>query len=161
MQIKGKNAYSNLYITLEGIGDDATIRGFGFLLRNAANVELRNFAIMRCMDDCVSLDTDNKYIWVHNLDLFYGQKGSDADQVKGDGTTDVKGDSQYITFAYNHYFGYKGEASDRPETGYPMYIFLHGSGEKDEEFALAYNLCRKFEDAPSVYFIPQIPKLFI
>lgn len=42
LQIKGKNAYSNLYITLEGIGDDATIRGFGFLLRNAANVE--NFA---------------------------------------------------------------------------------------------------------------------
>ena len=104
LQIKGKNAYSNLYITLEGIGDDATIRGFGFLLRNAANVELRNFAIMRCMDDGVSLDTDNKYIWVHNLDLFYGQKGSDADQVKGDGTTDVKGDSQYITIAYNHYF---------------------------------------------------------
>ena len=31
------------------------------------------------------------------------------------------------------YFGYKGEASERPETGYPMYIFLHGSGEKDEE----------------------------
>ena len=55
------------------------------------------------------------------------------------------------------YFGYKGEASERPETGYPMYIFLHGSGDKDEEFALAYNLCRKFEDAPSVYFIPQIP----
>lgn len=76
LQIKGKNAYSNLYITLEGIGDDATLRGFGLLVRNAANVELRNFAIMRCMDDCVSLDTDNKFIWVHHLDFFYGQKGS-------------------------------------------------------------------------------------
>ena len=53
LQIKGKAAYSYLYITLEGIGDDATLRGFGLLLRNAANVELRNFAIMRCMDDCV------------------------------------------------------------------------------------------------------------
>lgn len=104
LQIKGKNACSNLYITLEGIGDDATLRGFGLLLRNAANVEMRNFAIMRCMDDCVSIDTDNKFIWVHHLDFFYGQKGSDADQVKGDGTTDIKGDSQYITVAYNHYF---------------------------------------------------------
>lgn len=104
LQIKGKNACSNLYITLEGIGDDATLRGFGLLLRNAANVEMRNFAIMRCMDDCVSIDTDNKFIWAHHLDFFYGQKGSDADQVKGDGTTDIKGDSQYITVAYNHYF---------------------------------------------------------
>lgn len=123
LQIKGKNAYSNLYITLEGIGDDATVRGFGFLLRNAANVELRNFAIMRCMDDCVSIDTDNKYIWLHHLDFFYGQKGSDADQAKGDGTTDIKDDSQFITVAYNHYFdtGKSSLCGMKSESG-PNYI---------------------------------------
>ena len=126
LQIKGKAAYSNLYITLEGIGDDATLRGFGLLLRNAANVELRNFAIMRCMDDCVSIDTDNKFIWVHHLDFFYGQKGSDADQMKGDGTTDIKGDSQYITVAYNHYFD-SGKSSLCGMTGEsgPNYIDYH------------------------------------
>lgn len=126
LQIKGKKAYSNLFITLEGIGDDATLRGFGLLLRNAANVELRNFAIMRCMDDCVSIDTDNKFIWVHHLDFFYGQKGSDADQVKGDGTTDIKGDSQYITVAYNHYFD-SGKSSLCGMTGEsgPNYIDYH------------------------------------
>ena len=126
LQIKGKAAYSYLYITLEGIGDDATLRGFGLLLRNAANVELRNFAIMRCMDDCVSIDTDNKFIWVHHLDFFYGQKGSDADQVKGDGTTDIKGDSQYITVAYNHYFD-SGKSSLCGMTGEsgPNYIDYH------------------------------------
>lgn len=68
LQIKGKKAYSNLYITLEGIGDDATLRGFGLLLRNAANVELRNFAIMRCMDDCVSIDTDNKFRFFRKME---------------------------------------------------------------------------------------------
>ena len=126
LQIKGKKAYSNLFITLEGIGDDATLRGFGLLLRNAANVELRNFAIMRCMDDCVSIDTDNKFIWVHHLDFFYGQKGSDADQVKGDGTTDIKGDSQYITVAYNHYFdsGKSSLCGMTSESG-PNYIDYH------------------------------------
>ena len=126
LQIKGKKAYSNLFITLEGIGDDATVRGFGLLLRNTANVELRNFAIMRCMDDCVSIDTDNKFIWVHHLDFFYGQKGSDADQVKGDGTTDIKGDSQYITVAYNHYFD-SGKSSLCGMTGEsgPNYIDYH------------------------------------
>ena len=126
LQIKGKKAYSNLYITLEGIGDDATLRGFGLLLRNAANVELRNFAIMRCMDDCVSIDTDNKFIWVHHLDFFYGQKGSDADQVKGDGTTDIKGDSQYITVAYNHYFDSgKSSLCGMTSESEPNYIDYH------------------------------------
>lgn len=126
LQIKGKAAYSNLYITLEGIGDDATLRGFGLLLRNAANVELRNFAIMRCMDDCVSIDTDNKFIWVHHLDFFYGQKGSDADQVKGDGTTDIKGDSQYITVAYNHYFDSgKSSLCGMTSESEPNYIDYH------------------------------------
>lgn len=104
LQIKGANAYQQLNITIEGIGDDATIQGFGFLLRNSAGIELRNFAIMNCMDDCVSIDTDNSHIWVHNLDLFYGQAGGDSDQAKGDGTIDLKGDSQYLTISYNHFF---------------------------------------------------------
>ena len=104
LQIKGANDYQQLNITIEGIGDDATIHGFGFLLRNASGIELRNFAIMNCMDDCVSIDTKNSHIWVHNLDLFYGQAGGDSDQAKGDGTIDMKGDSQYITVSYNHFF---------------------------------------------------------
>ena len=59
LQIKGKNAYSNLNLTIEGIGEDAGIHGFGMLIRNAGNVELRNFAVMACLDDSVSLDTSN------------------------------------------------------------------------------------------------------
>lgn len=104
LQIKGKNNTTAMNITIEGIGEDATINGFGFLLRNAVNVELRNFGILNFMDDGVSLDTDNKYCWIHNLDLFYGQAGSDSDQAKGDGTIDIKGDSQYITVSSNHFF---------------------------------------------------------
>ena len=104
LQIKGANAYQQLNITIEGIGDDATVHGFGFLLRNTCGIELRNFAIMDCMDDCVSIDTDNSHVWVHNLDLFYGQAGGDSDQAKGDGTIDLKGDSQYLTISYNHFF---------------------------------------------------------
>ena len=36
LQIKGNKAYSPLNITIEGIGNDATIHGFGILLREAA-----------------------------------------------------------------------------------------------------------------------------
>lgn len=46
---------------------------------------------------------------------------------------------------------------NRPSTGYPMFIYLHGSGPKDQEYANGLKLTRKFKDAPSVYFVPQIP----
>ena len=104
LQIKGKNAYSNLNLTIEGIGEDAGIHGFGMLIRNAGNLELRNFAVMACLDDSISLDTGNCNVWVHNLDLFYGKTGGDADQAKGDGTVDIKGKSTYVTVSYNHFF---------------------------------------------------------
>ena len=86
-------------MTFEGVGDDATVYGFGFLLREAESVEFRNFAIMRCLDDAMPLYTDNSHAWIHNMDLFYGKKGGAADQAKGDGTVDIKGDYQYITVA--------------------------------------------------------------
>lgn len=120
LQIKGKKNYSPVPITIEGIGCDATIYGFGILCRNASNVEFRNFAIMLCMDDCLSMDTGNSNIWVHNMDFFYGKSGSDSDQVKGDGTVDIKGKSMNVTVSYNHFFdcgktslgGMKSETTD-------------------------------------------------
>ena len=104
LQVKGRNAYSEMNITIEGIGDDATISGFGMLVRNCKSVEIRNIAIMLCLDDCISLDTNNSNIWIHNMDFFYGQTGGDADQAKGDGTADLKGGTKYITFSYNRFW---------------------------------------------------------
>ncbi|MCM1522158.1 MAG: pectate lyase [Muribaculaceae bacterium] len=126
LQIKGKNSYSPLNLTIEGIGDDAAFHGFGLLLRNTSSVEISNLGILWCMDDAVSIDTDNSNIWVHHLDLFYGQPGSDSDQAKGDGTLDIKGDSKYTTFAYNHLWD-NGKASlcgMKSESG-PNYIDYH------------------------------------
>lgn len=126
VQIKGKNSYSEMNITIEGVGFDATVHGFGFLLRNACSVELRNFAIMWCMDDAVSMDTDNCNLWIHNLDLFYGKPGGAADQKKGDGTLDIKGDSKYCTMSYNHLWdsGKSSLCGMTSESG-PNYITYH------------------------------------
>lgn len=55
-----------------------------------------------------------------------------------------------------YYWGTKGE---KPENGYPMYVYLHGSGPKTDEWATGLALCRMFDDAPSAYFIPQIPNM--
>lgn len=123
LQIKG----ATMNMTFEGVGDDATVYGFGFLLREAESVEFRNFAIMRCLDDAMSLDTDNSHVWIHNMDLFYGKKGGAADQAKGDGTVDIKGDSKYVTVAYNRFWD-NGKASMcgmKSETGENWITYHH------------------------------------
>ncbi len=107
LQIKGAGAAASnkatSNITIEGIGSDGTVNGFGFLIRYCKNVELRNFGIVNFMDDGISLDTGNSNIWVHNLDIFYGSAGGDKDQAKGDGSLDSKG-TDYSTYSYNHFW---------------------------------------------------------
>ncbi|MBY3622274.1 pectate lyase [Acinetobacter sp. CUI P1] len=104
LEVKGKNNYSEMNITIEGIGKDAYAYGWGLLLRFVGNLEVRNLGVMLFPDDGISMDTGNANVWVHNNDIFYGSAGSDADQAKGDGSTDLKKGSTYITISYNHYF---------------------------------------------------------
>lgn len=54
----------------------------------------------------------------------------------------------------NFYYGYKGV---KPQKGYPFFLYLHGSGPKDKEWATGLLLAKRFKDSPSLYFIPQIP----
>lgn len=99
-----KNA--SAYVTFEGVGNDATANGWGIRLKNASNVEVRNIGVMNVNSsegDNVGLQQDNDHIWVHNVDFFYGDAGSDADQAKGDGALDCK-KSTYVTFSYNHFW---------------------------------------------------------
>lgn len=110
LQVKGKSNYSEMNMTLEGVGQDAYAYGWGFLIRACGNVEIRNMGIMLFPDDGISLDTGNCNIWIHNNDIFYGSAGSDADQVKGDGSADVKGASTFVTLSYNHFWD-SGKAS--------------------------------------------------
>ena len=125
IQIKGKQADSEMNITIEGIGEDASIYGFGFLVRNAKSVEFRNLGIMRAMDDGVSLDSNNSNIWVHHMDLFYG-RASGGDHIKGDGSIDVKTDSKFVTIDNCHFWdtGKTSMCGMNKETG-PNYITYH------------------------------------
>lgn len=52
------------------------------------------------------------------------------------------------------YWGTKGE---KPAEGWPLYLYIHGSGPKEHEWSASYNYANRFADAPSAYFIPQIP----
>lgn len=100
------------YVTLEGVGNDAVANGWGVRLKSASNIEVSNIGFMNCNStagDNVGMQQDNDHIWVHNCDLFYGDAGSDADQIKGDGALDNKS-STYITLSYNHFWD-SGKAS--------------------------------------------------
>lgn len=94
------------HITLEGVGNDATANGWGVRLISATNVEVRNLGVMNVNStagDDIGLQQSCYYIWIHNNDHFYGDAGSDADQVKGDGAMDVK-KSSYITIDHDHFW---------------------------------------------------------
>lgn len=52
------------------------------------------------------------------------------------------------------YFGAKGVC---PSAGYPFFLYLHGSGPKEMEWQTGLKLALAFQDAPALYFIPQIP----
>lgn len=123
------NNFASSYITLEGVGDDAVADGWGIRIKNASNIEVRNLATMNCDSDegdNIGLQQNNDYVWVHNCDFFYGNAGSDADQIKGDGALDCK-KSTYVTFSYNHFWD-SGKAnllglSEGTTTG--LYITYH------------------------------------
>ena len=116
-------------VTIEGIGPDATANGWGIRIKNAQDVEVRNLGIMNVDSDegdNIGLQQDNSYVWVHNCDFFYGDAGSDKDQVKGDGALDCK-KSTYITFSYNHFWdnGKSNLLGLKENTADGLYITYH------------------------------------
>lgn len=52
---------------------------------------------------------------------------------------------------------YAGTKSVCPATGYPLFLYLHGSGPKEHEWSTGLILAKRFKDTPSAYIVPQIP----
>ena len=94
-------------VTFEGIGDDATLYEAGVAVFQSTGIEVRNLGLMNWGGggdgDGISLK-QSRGVWVHNNDVFYGNAGSDGDQAKGDGSMDLKDNSQYVTVSYNHFW---------------------------------------------------------
>ena len=156
IQVKPSTTYNESNITIEGVGPDTTIN-FGFLLRNAGNVEVRNLALHDFKDDGISLDTANTDIWVHNNEIFYGIQGS-GDKAKGDGSTDVKNDSQFVTLSYNHYWdggkvslcGMKSESGDNYIT-YHHNWFDHSDSRHPRIRTMSVHIYNNYYDGNSKY----------
>lgn len=99
-------------ITIEGIGNDASIFQWGFTFKKCNSVEVRNLTFSNYTEDALGFegasDSDINYgnYWVHNCvfnkgvnnwDLTYEQDKSD-----GDGATDFKR-CHNVTLSYNIY----------------------------------------------------------
>ncbi|MDE5615129.1 MAG: InlB B-repeat-containing protein, partial [Treponemataceae bacterium] len=122
-------------VTIEGVGHDATLYGAGVAAFQSDYIEIANLGLMKWGGgkdgDGIALkgggkDKSKGYIWVHNNDIFYGDAGSDGDQVKGDGSMDLKDDTKYVTIAYNHFWdsGKMSLCGMKSENG-PNYITYH------------------------------------
>ena len=156
LQIKGKNA-SVMNMTIEGVGDDATIHGFGILIRAAAGVEIRNIGVLWCLDDGMSMDTNNEHIWIHNCDFFYG-RNKGGDQAKGDGSLDSKTNSKYCTYSYNHFWdcgktslcGMKSESGPNYKT-YHHNWFDHSDSRHPRIRTMSIHIYNNYFDGISKY----------
>jgi len=115
------------YVTYEGVGMDATVSGFGFHLKRSKGIEIKNLGIMLFGDDGVSLEGDTRNTWIHHCDFFYGKPGSDADQVKGDGSIDMKYNSSDVTISFNrfHDCGKTSFAGGATESGIIRFTYHH------------------------------------
>ncbi len=123
------NGVKNL--TIEGIGTDACIDGWGVAISSDQNgisesVEIRNLTIQNNPEDAVSIigtqtvyssnyfPTEGvdyfpvRYAWVHNnrFNKGYCANPTESDKADGDGSLDVKR-CEYVTLSYNHLKGCK------------------------------------------------------
>lgn len=74
---------------------------------------------------------------------------------KANVTTWTLPDSLEPNARMNFYLGVKG---DMPKDGYPVFLYLHGSGPRASEWANGLRFAKMFQDGPSMYIIPQIPQ---
>lgn len=113
-------------VTFEGVGPGAMLYGWGLTVKVGNNIEVRNLAFNMQKEDALSFEDTVLGGWVHNNDFYIGANGG-GDKKKGDGASDIKADSNWFTFSYNHYVstgksslcGMSGDSA--PETVYITY----------------------------------------
>ena len=148
-------------VTFEGIGDDATLYEAGVAAFQSTGIEVRNLGLMNWGGggdgDGISLK-QSLGVWVHNNDVFYGNAGSDGDQAKGDGSMDLKDNSQYVTVSYNHFWdsgkmslcGMKSESGENWIT-YHHNWFDHSDSRHPRIRTMSVHVYNNYYDGNSKY----------
>ena len=126
--LKGDNGFmarmkSGKDITIEGIGADACINGWGlhFICEESApefgkSFEVRNLAFRNVPEDAIGMEgvqvkdvvtASVERCWIHHNEFYVPniEKPAESDKKQGDGACDFKR-GQYFTNSYNYYEGY-------------------------------------------------------
>lgn len=130
-------------ITIEGIGTDACINGWGFhfIAESSAadygkSFEVRNIAFRNVPEDCIgmegvqsgdSLTAPVERCWVHNNEFYKPTIANPAESDKdgGDGACDFKR-GMYFTNSYNYYEGYhKTNLVGASDSNYQYHLTYH------------------------------------
>ncbi len=130
-------------LTIEGIGNDATINGWGFhfMCESAApelgkSFEVRNIAFRNVPEDCIGMEgvqegsdltAPVERCWIHNCEFYvpHISNPAESDKAEGDGACDFKR-GQYFTNSYCYYEGYhKTNLVGASDTNYQYHITYH------------------------------------
>ena len=110
-------------VTIEGIGSDATVNGWGFhFICESGNpnlgksFEVRNLKFRNVPEDCIGMEgvqegstltASVEHCWIHNNEFYKPSisNPAESDKAGGDGACDFKR-GMYFTNSYNYYEGY-------------------------------------------------------
>ena len=131
-------------ITIEGIGADATINGWGISFSQTSTTqaaapdagesfEVRNLTFKNYPEDALGFQGDDavtspiRRVWVHNNVFYpgYCANPAESDKAEGDGSLDFKRGC-YYTMAYNHYINcHKTNLLGAGDSNDQFYMTLH------------------------------------
>lgn len=130
-------------ITFEGVGDDATLEGWGLRVNRSSNIVIRNLIFNQFPNDAILIQNSNEKhaaenIFIHNNTFYPGKdmtSALDSDMKKGDGTIDICAGADWITISYNRFVesgktslvGLKGCADDKHVMYHHNYFDTSGS----------------------------------
>lgn len=152
----GDNGYmarmkSGKDVTIEGIGTDAQINGWGihFMAESAAaslgkSFEVRNLKFRNVPEDCIGMEgvqsgdaltASVERCWIHNNEFYKPtiSNPAESDKSGGDGACDFKR-GMYFTNSYNYYEGYhKTNLIGASDSNLQFHITFHHNYWKDCE----------------------------
>lgn len=129
------------HITIEGIGEDAVIDGWGFHFialspGRGIGFEVRNVTFINYAEDALgaegqqsgnTLTVPVQRVWFHNLTFYsgYAENPAESDKAYGDGSADFKR-GQYFTLSYSQFIGtHKTNLIGSSDSSLQYHITMH------------------------------------
>lgn len=99
-------------------------------------------------------------IWKRAVDDFSEEKliALDLLENRNSGSWTMPSDLESGTMPY--YYGYNGYPTFDKGKSYPLFLYMHGSGDKTQEWETGIGLCLRRFYSPAIYFVPQIPNAY-